>query len=230
MGQGPVVAEIRNTDHCKHEALKELENRGVKIRTRALMTTMFARLFLCDVFIHGLGGAKYDEITDDIIRRFWNMEPPRFVVLSGSLRLPFRCSPGDAAEARRLRQLSRDLHWNPDRHLVNAANDERARQLVAKKAHWISCRADSPAQRRDRFQHLRRLNGFMQPFVATEAASVGEKLAHCERQVELERALCDRDFAFCLYPESRLRPFCQPFLRPNGRPAARDAGCLVLPL
>src|SRR5262249_27617061 len=49
MGQGPVVAEI-SSSQCDHAELNELEDRGVKIRTRALMTTMFARLFLCDLF------------------------------------------------------------------------------------------------------------------------------------------------------------------------------------
>jgi hypothetical protein len=42
------------------------EQRGVKIRPRALMTTMYARLVLSDLFIHGIGGAKYDEVTDNI--------------------------------------------------------------------------------------------------------------------------------------------------------------------
>jgi hypothetical protein len=229
MGQGRVVAEI-SSGTGGQAALNELEHRGVKIRTRALLTTMFARLFLCDLFMHGLGGAMYDEITDDIIRAFWRIEPPRFMVLSGSLRLPFRCSPGDVAEASRLQQLSRDLRWNPDRHLACVANNEGARQLAEERAHWISWKADSPARRRDRFQNLRRLTGLIQPFVADEVASVDEKLSVCKRQVELERVLCDRDFAFCLYPEFRLRPFCQRFLRPNGRPLAHDAGCLVSPL
>jgi hypothetical protein len=229
MGQGPVVAEIPNAADCNHEAFRELEARGVKIRTRALMTTMFARLFLCDLFIHGLGGAMYDEITDDIIRQFLRIEPPRFIVLSGSLRLPFRCSPGDVAEARRLRRLSRDLRWNPDRHLARAANDEMARGLTKEKAQWISFEAEGPAQRRDRFRHLRHLNGLMQPFVSDEAACIGQELALCERQVEFERALCDRDFAFCLYPESKLRPFCQRFLHRDFMPLSHDAGCLVTP-
>ena len=32
---------------------------------------------LSDLFIHGIGGAKYDELTDEIIRRFFGIEPPR---------------------------------------------------------------------------------------------------------------------------------------------------------
>jgi len=34
--------------------LAELAARGIHIRTRALVTTMFARLFLGDVFLHGI--------------------------------------------------------------------------------------------------------------------------------------------------------------------------------
>ena len=56
-----------------------LEAEGFKVRTRALTTTLFARLFLADLFIHGIGGAKYDELTDAILRRFYGFEPPRFL-------------------------------------------------------------------------------------------------------------------------------------------------------
>jgi hypothetical protein len=36
----------------------ELAQRGVQIYTRALTTTMFIRLFLADLFVHGIGGSK----------------------------------------------------------------------------------------------------------------------------------------------------------------------------
>src|SRR5262249_2104913 len=35
------------------------------LRPRALALTLFVRLFASDLFIHGLGGAKYDQITDE---------------------------------------------------------------------------------------------------------------------------------------------------------------------
>src|SRR5439155_12720662 len=34
-------------------AWRELERRGFKVRSRALTNTLFARLFLCDLFVHG---------------------------------------------------------------------------------------------------------------------------------------------------------------------------------
>ena len=58
-----------------------------KVRTRALTTTLFARLFLGDLFIHGIGGAKYDELGDEVARGFLGAPPPPFLTLSLTLWL-----------------------------------------------------------------------------------------------------------------------------------------------
>src|SRR5262249_2863990 len=51
------------------------------------------RLFLADLFVHGIGGGKYDEITDELVRRFYGGEPPDFLVLSATLWLPVAHEP-----------------------------------------------------------------------------------------------------------------------------------------
>src|SRR5207248_3303699 len=43
------------------EQLAALPRHGIKLRTRALLTTMSARVLLGDLFVHGIGGAKYDQ-------------------------------------------------------------------------------------------------------------------------------------------------------------------------
>ena len=43
-----------------------LNGQGIKLRSRALVTTLFARLLLSDLFMHGIG-AKYDELTDVLV-------------------------------------------------------------------------------------------------------------------------------------------------------------------
>ena len=71
------------------EVLKQLPEQGIRLRTRALTTTLFARLFLGDLFVHGIGGAKYDEMTDRIFTRFFHLTPPRYLTLSATRFLPF---------------------------------------------------------------------------------------------------------------------------------------------
>jgi len=46
------------------------------IRPRALALTMFVRLFFADMFIHGIGGALYDQITDELLRDLVGVVPP----------------------------------------------------------------------------------------------------------------------------------------------------------
>lgn len=63
---------------------------GICIRPRALTTTLYLRLFLSDLFLHGIGGGVYDELTDLIAERLWRVPMPAFLVASASLHLPFR--------------------------------------------------------------------------------------------------------------------------------------------
>ena len=87
------------------------------LRPRALTLTLFARLALGDFFIHGIGGGKYDEVTDTIIRDYFSIDPPAYQVLSATLHLPlpgFDATDEDLTQAQR---AVRDLHWNPQRHV-----------------------------------------------------------------------------------------------------------------
>ncbi|GAH49215.1 unnamed protein product, partial [marine sediment metagenome] len=70
-----------------------LKEKKLKIRPKALLLTLYNRLFISDLFIHGLGGAKYDLVTDEIIREFFKVEPPHFLVASCTLHLNFKSSP-----------------------------------------------------------------------------------------------------------------------------------------
>jgi hypothetical protein len=54
---------------------------------RALLMTGFVRLFLCDLFIHGLGGEKYDKITEQWFRDFLGLSLAPTVTVSATLRL-----------------------------------------------------------------------------------------------------------------------------------------------
>src|SRR5205085_10460682 len=83
---------------------------------RALTLTLFARVCLGDFFIHGIGGGKYDEVTDAIIRDYFGIEPPAYQVLSATLHLPLPGFPGTSADVERAERRLRDLTWNAQRY------------------------------------------------------------------------------------------------------------------
>jgi hypothetical protein len=199
---------------------QQFEAQGFKIRSRALITTLYARMFLGDVFIHGIGGGKYDELTDEIIRRFYHFEPPTYLVLSGTLHLPLSIFPAKPDECRRLARDLRDLHWNPQSYLnekpharseLQQPNPE-LRELLAKKAEWIARQPADAPQRQERFQMLRQLTTALHAFGKEEEELLQGKLIRCRREVQANRILQGREYAFCLHPEETLRPFCTQFL------------------
>jgi hypothetical protein len=200
-------------------AWQELEAHGFRVRSRALTNTLFARWFVADLFIHGIGGGKYDELTDAIARRFYECEPPEYMVLSATLLLPLPAFPARPEACRRLGRQLRDLHYNPQRRLLeNSLTTPAIRNLVTQKQTWIARQPQTAAQRRERFQVLRALTEQLRPLLADEENQTRQELGRCEQEVQANAVLQRRDYAICLYPESQLRPFCEQFL--SSQPAS----------
>ena len=57
---------------------------AIPIRPRAITLSLYMRLMACDLFIHGVGGAKYDHVTDGIIRGYYGVAPPGYAVVSAT--------------------------------------------------------------------------------------------------------------------------------------------------
>jgi len=196
------------------EAWHDLHRDGFKLRSRALTTTLYTRLLVADSFLHGIGGGKYDELTDELLGRFYGVEPPRFLVLSATLLLPLEGYAATPEQHRRLARQLRDLQWNPQRHLPPPPATA-ATALAADKNRLIADLDGTAPVGRQRHQALRRLTADLQPFVAGVRQRLREELAASDAALHANAILRRRDYAFCLYPESLVRPFCQQFLRPD---------------
>jgi hypothetical protein len=183
------------------DGLDKLAASGVKLRPRALATTLYVRLCLCDLFIHGIGGGKYDQLTDALMQRFFGITPPHFLVLTATAKLPLAAPSFEPSELRNVDWLLRDLEHNPDRHLeVTPAS----RPIYEAKQRWLETDT-SVGNGKDRHDGIRQANSGLQTFVAaqrTELVARRERLAVLLRNDRLLRA---RDYAFCLFPESTLQ-------------------------
>jgi hypothetical protein len=189
---------------CAVERMRALDALGVRIRTRALTTTMFARLLVCDLFVHGIGGAKYDELGDAVAREFFGFEPPGYLTLSMTLRLGL---PGDGVtpdDTRLLRRALRDLEFNPDRHLAEA-DRERARPLVAAKRQAIDGPQGTHAERVARWRAIRAANEAVQPFMAGARTKLRAHLASAEAAVRQAGVARSREYAYVLHDKHLLK-------------------------
>jgi hypothetical protein len=192
-------------------AWKGLASTGFKVRSRALTTTLFSRLLLADLFMHGIGGGKYDELTDDLIKRFFAFPPPPFLILSGTLRLPVTTFPATMDGRRRLAHHLRDLRCNPQRHLAGDRAGSLG-DLIQEKQRLIAAQPVTLAGRRERRSWLRKINERLHAPLIDEDARLVEELARTDEQLRSNSVLRRRDYSFCLFPESVLKPFCTALL------------------
>lgn len=203
----PLASEADCADAV--ERLAELEEAGIKIRTRALVTTLVARLLACDVFIHGIGGARYDEVTDELIHEFFSLTPPPYAAVSGTLHLPIETTLRRGRDAREWKQRLRHLTYHPEVFLDEAPlrSDEmrqRANSLAAEKRRWIRV-PKTPSTARERHLAIQRANEQLQQYLMPlrqQALAGLEEARRVDRSLQI---LKSREYAFCLYPQDSLK-------------------------
>ncbi len=208
--EGAAVGSLRRralASMATHEQAWELERDGWQLRPRALALSAFARLFLSDLFVHGIGGAKYDEMMEDFVHGLLGVEPGAACCVSATLRLPLPHSKVRPADIAAARHQSRDLRYNPQRHLGNVPTELLA-ERAALVRHGRELREAQPPdheRRRVVFQEIRRLNERILAADPWRAAQYEQRVQTLEEQWRLDRAALDREYFFALHVQTTLQ-------------------------
>jgi hypothetical protein len=223
------------------ERLIDLGRRGVKIRSRALVTTLWARLVLGDLFIHGIGGGNYDLVTDRIIERFFHRQPPGFMIVSATLHLPITSDRAAYVEDQTAitgrnmptasvgmapiikvedrttidRQL-RELTYHPERFLDGIFDKSKGmpddvQSLINTKQKWIET-PQTVENAKTRCRAIRGINQSLQPYLDVRRRQLLDLRERALEQFQAEKILSWREYGFCLFPEETLREFLDTLL------------------
>lgn len=179
----------------------ELRERGVKIRPRAILSTLYFRLLLCDWFVHGIGGGKYDQVTDEIIRRLFGATPSVFQIATSTHHLSSSHQHADASQLRRLVKQLRDLEYHAE-HQVSSG--EITDQLIGEKRYWTTGNWASSHSAKRRHDEICRINTALQAHVEPLRRQLETQLNRDRRDLESCRVLESREYSFCLFPETSL--------------------------
>jgi hypothetical protein len=161
-----------------------------RIAPRALMLTMFFRLLMVDQFCHGIGGGRYDQVTDRLIAGHYGIAPPRFSVTTATIYFPDAvgrdrvCVPCVKQEGHRLKH---DLLGPRKRELVSqiAALPRRSAQRSTQffQMHNELSAAAARSDVLERWQN---------------------KLRETQEQEQREQTLFDRELFYAIQPRQRL--------------------------
>ncbi len=185
------------------------EFREWRIRPRAIALTIWARLLLADLFVHGIGGAKYDRISDAIIADYYGLAPPRMACVSATLHLDLPGQPVTWELVRRLRHDLRDRKWNPQRHLpAVAALDPLIQRRVeaVRRCEELRKRApDNHEARRRAFEEIRRISTGMLERAPDMLDDRRADVRRAIEQLEQNRIARGREYFFALHDGTRLQ-------------------------
>lgn len=199
----------------------DLQKDGVCLRPRALLTTMYTRLFIADLFVHGIGGGKYDQLTDSIIADYFQLPPPPLVVASATLRLPWDTAllqTGTSAQTIQQIRRNRNQMWRARHHadgmLEDALDDgDELQELQRRKAELLA--NIPPRGQKWEWHHQitkinKRLSELAEPKFQEAKAAV-DQLTTLERQ---QRLLESREVSFALFPRDYISDVLSKLARP----------------
>ena len=198
----PLSAE-RDAQAAVNE-LASLSGRGIKLRTRALITTMFARVVLGDLFVHGIGGSKYDQLTDMLIERFLGLEPPAYMTATATLRLPVRLPQETDEDLRRVDAELRNLTYHPESFLNGPRLSADAAATLRTKRDWIGVE-QTPENAKTRCRSIRGANDALQSILTARRGELSERRERLIEALRKKETLASREFPFVLYPAEQLQ-------------------------
>jgi hypothetical protein len=189
-----------------------LKEQGLKIRPKALLLTLYNRLFISDLFVHGLGGAKYDLVTDEIIKEFFKVEPPHFLVVSCTLYLNFKSSPVTSdSKISALKKKIRDLEFNPERYVdelsLTKKEEIQIEKLAEKKTELIKKITGvlTSVEKRKISEEIKAINNFMGEKVRPLKYELNKKLEDEEEKMKQSKVYSFREFPYCFFSAKELR-------------------------
>jgi hypothetical protein len=175
-----------------------IQERRLCIRPRALITTMYARLVLSDLFIHGIGGAKYDQLTDAIIERFFGVPAPKFMTATATMQLQ-PTPPDTLARAQAAEHELGEFRFHPERYIDAARQPELAELAHAKQR--LLAQPPPKGERKAWHQALAAINEQLVQALPDVQQRLQAQWEALSAQLQRERILGSREFSFCLFDE-----------------------------
>ena len=137
----------------------DLDHDGLVLEPRAVLTSALMRMFVCDRFIHGTGGGRYDRATTCWLRDWLDVDPPPPAVVTAHVRIDADAwlhADHAVAEARAaLRRARHDLDTgapSPAKAAmlgsIQAAPEGSAQRHAAFQAMHAQLRLDAPHRQR----------------------------------------------------------------------------------
>ena len=201
----------------------ELGTLPIKIWPKALPQTFFSRMYLCDFFIHGIGGSAYEEVNDLFIERVLGVMPPSF----GTATATWLVDPKESEAMDKILSFEekvltweRNLEKNPEYLFTRAAawktelppfmqaafqsclNNPQLAAKAAEKGKWLAA-LQNPAQRAVASAKIKEINPAIYEGLTEALKAIEMAKMEMDQLKQVRDVLAFREYPyFCFTPEA----------------------------
>ncbi|HJM82889.1 MAG TPA: hypothetical protein QF720_04770 [Nitrospinota bacterium] len=183
-------------------SLSSLEIGMYSIRPRAITLSIYLRLFLSDFFIHGVGGANYDIITDMIVKRFYGFDAPVYGCVSATVFLDIDMED-PTNEIKLTNNILRKLEQHPEKSGLGGVEMDK---MTSEKKRLILEIESENANKKLLGSKIAEINKKMVALLEPERLRVETEIGRLMRRGDDWKVVAARDYPYFLYsPEQILR-------------------------
>jgi hypothetical protein len=161
-----------------------------RLSPRALTLTIFLRLLVADQFVHGIGGARYDQVADRIIASHFNLAPPSFSVTTATMFYP------GATDRER---VCMPCLLQQEHRLEHSVLGDRKKQIVEA----IEKLPRRSSQRQELFVSMHR-DRRMALAMSDQYSQFEDSLHQAQARLKEEQVLFDRELFYAVQTRERL--------------------------
>ncbi len=164
------------------------------ILPRAITLTLFLRIFFCDFFIHGTGGARYEKICDTISKEFFQIESCPYEVATATMHFsPNANFDLPKYEQKELEKKLREIEYSPE-HFLNSEHPQ-----VIQKRKLLEEFKNPNSNKKELHQKIKELNQIMKQELINLEQELQSELNLLDKKNKTKQVFETRNFPFFYY-------------------------------
>jgi len=170
--------------------------KNLNIRPKAFTLSIYQRVFLSDFFIHGYGGKKYDELTEIIFEKIFNLKMPECSLLTGTFYI-FDGNPSNASKKiLELKEKEKNLLNNPEKFLNDKIVKEKMKLVEEMK---------NKENKKEFYEKLKEINKKIREKVEEILKSIRKEIEILKEKEEEEKIKYFREYPYFYFDYERIK-------------------------